>query len=90
MFIAVQGKYINVNHIIMVEKIDTSSAKIFLSNQNEPIEVALSYASILGKINRALGILEENEEYKIPSADEMEKWELESAIENGGGFWLDQ
>ena len=56
MFIAAQGKYINVNHIIMVEKIDTSSAKIFLSNQNEPIEVALSYASILGKINRALGI----------------------------------
>lgn len=90
MFIAVQGKYINVNHIIMVEKIDTSSVKIFLSHQNEPIEVALSYASVLGKINRALGILEENEEYKIPSADEMEKWELESAIENGGGFWLDQ
>ena len=60
MFIAVQGKYINVNHIIMVEKIDTSSAKIFLSNQNEPIEVALSYASILGKISRALGILEES------------------------------
>ena len=60
MFIAVQGKYINVNHIIMVEKIDTSSAKIFLSHQNEPIEVALSYASILGKINRALEILEES------------------------------
>lgn len=60
MFIAVQGKYINVNHIIMVEKIDTSSAKIFLSHQNEPIEVALSYASILGKISRALGILEES------------------------------
>ena len=61
MFIAVQGKYINVNHIIMVEKIDTSSAKIFLSNQNEPIEVAfLSYASILDKISRALGILEES------------------------------
>lgn len=62
MFIAVQGKYINVNHIIMVEKIDTSSAKIFLSNQNEPIEVALSYASILGKIkiSRALGILEKS------------------------------
>ncbi|MEZ7593046.1 hypothetical protein O3602_09215 [Streptococcus sp. 27098_8_186] len=60
MFIAVQGKYINVNHIIMVEKIDTSSAKIFLSKQNEPIEVALSYASILGKISRALGILEES------------------------------
>lgn len=90
MFISVQGKFINVNYIIMVEKIDTSSTKIFLSHQNEPIEVALSYASILGKINRALGILEENEEYKIPSADEMEKWELESAIENGGGFWLDQ
>lgn len=61
MFISVQGKFINVNHIIMVEKIDTSSAKIFLSNQNEPIEVALSYASILGKISRALGILEKNE-----------------------------
>ena len=90
MFISVQGKFINVNYIIMVEKIDTSSTKIFLSHQNEPIEVALSYASILGKINRALGILEENEEYKIPSADEMEKWELESAIKNGGGFWLDQ
>ena len=60
MFIAVQGKYINVNHIIMVEKIDTSSAKIFLSNQNESIEVALSYASILGKISRALGILEKS------------------------------
>lgn len=60
MFIAVQGKYINVNHIIMVEKIDTSSAKIFLSNQNGPIAVALSYASILGKISRALGILEES------------------------------
>jgi len=56
MFISVQGKFINVNHIIMVEKIDTSSTKIFLSHQNEPIEVALSYASILGKINRALGI----------------------------------
>lgn len=61
MFIAVQGKYINVNHIIMVEKIDASSAKIFLSNQNEPIEVALSYASILGEIHRALGILEEED-----------------------------
>ena len=60
MFISVQGKFINVNHIIMVEKIDTSSTKIFLSHQNEPIEVALSYASILGKINRALGILEES------------------------------
>lgn len=58
MFIAAQGKFINVNHIIMIEKIDTSSTKIFLSHQNEPIEVALSYASILGKINRALGILE--------------------------------
>ena len=56
MFISVKGKFINVNHIIMVEKIDTSSTKIFLSHQNEPIEVALSYASILGKINRALGI----------------------------------
>lgn len=56
MFISVQGKFINVNHIITVEKIDTSSTKIFLSHQNEPIEVALSYASILGKINRALGI----------------------------------
>ena len=60
MFIAVHGKYINVNHIIMVEKIGTRSAKIFLSNQNEPIEVALFYASILGKISRALGILEES------------------------------
>ena len=60
MFIAIQGKYINVNHIIMVEKIDTSSTKIFLSHQNEPIEVALSYASILGKISRALGILEKS------------------------------
>ena len=90
MFIAVQGKFININHIIMVEKIDASSAKIFLSHQNEPIEVALSYASILGKINRALGILEETEEDKMPSVDEMQEWELESAIENGGGFWLDQ
>ena len=61
MFIAVQGKYINVNHIIMVEKIDTNSARIFLSHQNEPIEVALSYVSILGKIHRALGILEEED-----------------------------
>lgn len=61
MFIGAQGKFINVNHIIMVEKIGTSSAKIFLSHQNEPIEVALSYASILGKINRALGILEETD-----------------------------
>lgn len=61
MFIAVQGKFINVNYIIMVEKIDTSSAKIFLSYQNKPIEVALSYASILGKIHRALGILEEED-----------------------------
>lgn len=61
MFIAVQGKFINVNYITMVEKIDTSSTKIFLSHQNEPIEVALSYASVLGKINRALGILEEVE-----------------------------
>lgn len=90
MFIGVQGKFINVNHIIMVEKLDTSSTKIFLSHQNEPIEVALSYASILGKINRALGILEKNEEDKIPSVDEMKEWELESAIKNGGGFWLDQ
>ena len=56
MFISVQGKFINVNHIIMVEKIDTSSTRIFLSHQNEPIEVALSYASILGKINRVFGI----------------------------------
>ena len=79
MFISVQGEFINVNHIIMVEKIDANSVKIFLSHQNEPIEIALSYASILGKINRALGILEE-----------MQEWELESAIENGGGFWLDQ
>lgn len=61
MFIAVRGKFINVNHIIMVEKIDASSVKIFLSHQNEPIKVALSYASVLGKINRALGILEEVE-----------------------------
>lgn len=61
MFISVQGKFINVNYIIMVEKIDTSSTKIFLSHQNEPIEVALSYASILGKITRALGILEETD-----------------------------
>lgn len=61
MFISVQGKFINVNHIIMVEKIDTNSAKIFLSHQNEPIEVALSYASILGKINRTLGILEKED-----------------------------
>lgn len=61
MFIAVQGKFINVNYITMVEKIDTSSTKIFLNNQNEPIEVALSYASILGKIHRALGILEEED-----------------------------
>lgn len=56
MFISVQGKFININYIIMVEKIDANSAKISLSHQNEPIEVALSYASILGKINRALGI----------------------------------
>lgn len=90
MFIAVQGKIINVNHIVMIEKIDTSSAKIFLSYQNEPIEVALSYASILGKINRTIGMLEEIEEDKMPSVDEMQGWELESAIENGGGFWLDQ
>ena len=61
MFIAAQGKFINVNHIIMVEKIDTNSARIFLSYQNEPIEVALSYASILGKIHRAIGILEEED-----------------------------
>ena len=61
MFISVQGKFINVNHIIMVEKIDTSSTKIFLSHQNEPIEVALSYASILGKIHRAIGLLEEED-----------------------------
>lgn len=58
MFISVQGKFINVNHIIMVEKIDANSAKIFLIHQNEPIEVALSYASILGKIHRAIGLLE--------------------------------
>ena len=64
MFIAVQGKFINVNHIIMVEKINKSSAKIFLNHQNEPIEVALSYASVLGKIDRALGILKEVE--RIP------------------------
>lgn len=61
MFILVQGKFINVNNIIMVEKTGTSSTKIFLSHQNEPIEVALSYASILGKIHRALGILEEED-----------------------------
>lgn len=61
MFIAAQGKFININHIIMVEKIDTNSTRIFLSHQNEPIEVALSYASILGKIHRALGILEEED-----------------------------
>lgn len=61
MFIAAQGKFINVNHIIMVEKIDTNSARIFLNHQNEPIEVALSYTSILGKIHRALGILEEED-----------------------------
>ena len=61
MFIVAQGKFINVNHIIMVEKVDASSVKIFLSHQNEPIEVALSYASILGKIHRALGILEEED-----------------------------
>lgn len=90
MFISARGKFINVNHIIMVEKMDTSSTKIFLSHQNEPIEVALSYASVLGKINRALGILEENEEDKMPSVDEIKEWELKSAIENGGGFWLDQ
>lgn len=58
MFISVQGRFINVNHIVMIEKINTSSTKIFLSYQSEPIEVALSYASILGKIHRALGILE--------------------------------
>lgn len=90
MFISVQGKFVNVNYIIMVEKIDANSARIFLSHQNEPIEVALSYASILGKIYRALGILEETEEDKMPSVDEMQEWELESAIKNGGGFWLDQ
>lgn len=90
MFIAARGKFINVNYIIMVEKMDTSSTNIFLSHQNEPIEVALSYASVLGKINRALGILEETEEDKMPSVDEMKERELESAIENGGGFWLDQ
>lgn len=61
MFIGAQGKFINVNHIIMIEKIDTNSARIFLSHQNEPIEVALSYASILGKIHRALGTLEEED-----------------------------
>lgn len=61
MFISVQGKIINVNYIIMVEKINANSAKIFLSHQNEPIEVALSYACILGKIYRALGILEEED-----------------------------
>jgi hypothetical protein len=61
MFISVQGKFINVNHIIMVEKIDVNSAKIFLIHQNEPIEVALSYASILGKIHRAIGLLEEED-----------------------------
>lgn len=61
MFILVQGKFINVNNIIMVEKTGTISTKIFLSHQNEPIEVALSYASILGKIHRALGILEEED-----------------------------
>lgn len=61
MFISVQGKFINVDHIIMVEKIDANSAKIFLIHQNEPIEVALSYASILGKIHRAIGLLEEED-----------------------------
>lgn len=61
MFISVQGKFVNVNYIIMVEKIDANSARIFLSHQNEPIEVALPYASILGKIHRALGILEEED-----------------------------
>lgn len=61
MFISVQGKFINVNHIIMVEKTDANSAKIFLSHQNEPIEVALSYASILGEIHRAIGLLEEED-----------------------------
>lgn len=61
MFISVQGKFINVNHIIMVEKIDANSAKIFLIHQNEPIKVALSYASILGKIHRAIGLLEEED-----------------------------
>lgn len=61
MFIAAQGKFINVNHIIMIEKIDANSTKIFLIHQNEPIEVALSYASILGKIYRALGLLEEED-----------------------------
>lgn len=61
MFIGAKGKFINVNHIIMVEKIDTNSTRIFLSHQNEPIEVALSYASILGKIHRALGILEKED-----------------------------
>lgn len=61
MFIVVQGKFINVNYITMVEKIDTSSTKIFLNNQNEPIEVTLSYASILGKIHRAIGLLEEED-----------------------------
>lgn len=61
MFISVQGKFININYIVIVEKIDANSVKIFLSHQNEPIEVSLSYASILGKIHRALGILEEED-----------------------------
>lgn len=61
MFISVQGKFININYIVIVEKIDANSAKIFLSHQNEPIEVSLSYESILGKIHRALGILEKED-----------------------------
>ncbi|MBP2621139.1 hypothetical protein ACVRXQ_12035 [Streptococcus panodentis] len=76
MFITVQGKFINVNHIVMVEKVNEKCSKIFLSYQSAPILISLSHASILGKIHRSLGILDENEEDKMPSLQDMYDWEV--------------
>lgn len=57
MFIAVPGKFLNIKHIVMIERKDERSSYVFMTNRDMPIEIELSAAAILGKIHKAEGIL---------------------------------
>lgn len=59
MFISIPGRFLNVEHVVMIEKKDEKTSQVFMTNQETPIVVELSAAEILGRINRAKGLFDD-------------------------------
>lgn len=65
---------------------DEISSKTMNNLERECAGYVQNYINNLAKA----GIIEVMQDDLIPSIEEIYGWERESAIENGGGFWLDR